>query len=107
MRIPLWRGIQCCACEQGMNVLQSRVSSGYLSMPCNRVRAARRTGKCDPLAPYEEAGSADVPGNTLPACPRDEHGRACCMRDRKRQGNRLGHPRPSTIYLTRLAGLSG
>jgi len=27
-------GNGCCACEDGAVVLQSRVSSGYLSMPC-------------------------------------------------------------------------
>ncbi|KAI3589742.1 hypothetical protein D9X30_5325 [Cupriavidus sp. U2] len=34
MALAQQRRSGCCACEDGAIVLQSRVSSGYLSMPC-------------------------------------------------------------------------
>ncbi len=43
---------------------------GYLSMPCNRVRAARHTGFFRRRTPRFGGMSRPArPGNTLPACP--------------------------------------
>lgn len=88
----------CCACD----VVQSRVSSGYLSMPCNRVHAARRLEKPPPPRIFGKLGPSQARKH-LARLSRDANG--CNDKSgRHWQGNRLGFPRPSAIFLTWLSG---